>query len=91
MMTTVFAKLYCVAGFAQTYLMEGQQCEVLGVICSGLGDKDINTFGQRAATDKSCHIYRLQHKPNMLIVQCNTQVTPEQSHSWVHEVSITLY
>jgi len=72
-------------GFAQTYILH-QDTEVIGVLGTGLDDKDVNTFSQRSATDKVCHVHRLIHNPDVLVCLCNTHVAPEQAFSWVHKL-----
>ena len=59
----------------------------LAVICSGMGDRDVNTFSQSAPTDKACYVYRLLNATDVIVVMCNTAVSPEQSFSWTNEVS----
>ena len=60
----------------------------LAVICSGMGDRDVNTFSQSAPTDKACYVYRLLNAKDVVVVMCNTAVSPEQSFSWTNEVGI---
>ena len=73
-------------GFVQTYLMEGHTSEILGVICSGMKEGTINTFSQNSPTDSTCYIHRLSNNTETVIVQCNTDVSAEQSFSWTNEV-----
>lgn len=44
-----------------------------------------------APTDKSCYLYRKKDNKKVLVCQCNTDIKPEQSYSWVTEVSVTIY
>ncbi len=63
-----------------------QQAERLGVICSGMDVKNVNTLSQTAPTDKTCYVYRLTEMKEVIVVMCNTPVTAEQSYSWANEV-----
>lgn len=58
----------------------------IGVICTGLKSNDINSMSQNAATDKTCYIYRLTSRPEVIVALCNTDVSPEQSYSWTHNL-----
>ena len=75
-------------GFSSVYVCNQQVADIVGVICCGLSEHDSNTFSQSSPTDKSCFIYRLKHKPDVLIVQCTTVISSEQAYSWVEQVNI---
>ncbi len=74
------------SGFVHTYLLQNQPVEVLGVVCNGLDDTVSNTIGQMSPTDKSCFVYQLLEQRDTVIVQCNTDVKPEQAFSWTKQV-----
>jgi proteasome assembly chaperone 1 len=73
-------------GFVQVYLLESQPSEVIGVICSGLFSSEANSLGQMEPSDKTCFIHRLNDRPDVLCVQCNVSVHPEQSHLWTQQL-----
>ncbi|CAH1798809.1 unnamed protein product [Owenia fusiformis] len=72
-------------GFSQAYLLEND-AEIICVICSGMDEQDVNTFSQTAPTDKTCYIYRLKSRPNIMMCMCNSKVTSEASYSWTEKV-----
>lgn len=72
-------------GFAQTYITHDDY-EIIGGVFGGLQETDVNTFQQTAPTDKSCYIYWKKSNKKVLVCQCNTDIKPEQSYSWVTEL-----
>ncbi|XP_070567503.1 proteasome assembly chaperone 1-like [Ptychodera flava] len=72
-------------GFVHTYVL-GQEHEVIGVVVSGLKNKDSNSFHQTMHTDKTCFLYRLKSQPKTLVCQCNCQVSAEQAFSWTEQL-----
>ncbi|XP_013414772.1 proteasome assembly chaperone 1 [Lingula anatina] len=72
-------------GFTQCYVLS-QQSEKIGAICTGLDDKDTSTLSQDAHSDKTCYIYRLVHKPEVVVVQCKTEVQAAQAFSWTQQL-----
>jgi len=77
----------CCIGFVQTHFLH-QDVQLVGVICSGLTDRTVNTFDQQAFTDESCFIYSLEKEPSILFCQCNIKVQPEQAYSFVDQVEL---
>jgi len=70
-----------------TYILDHHEKDCLGVICSGIHDRDVSTLSQQSHADKTCYIYRLHHKPEVLVVQCKVDVLAEQAFSWTEQVN----
>ena len=77
-----------ISGFTQTYILENQETEIIGIICSGMKDRELTSFSQQNATDKNCYIHRIKDKDDILVVQCKVDISPEQAFSWTQEVSV---
>jgi len=56
--------------------------ELIGGIFTGVDDKDPSTLLQNAPSDRTCLIYRCCSNPKIIICQCNTKVSPEQTFQW---------
>lgn len=75
-----------IPGFVQAYVLY-EDFEIIGALFNGMRNRDVNTLTQMSPTDKSCYIYRSRSVPEVLVCLCNTEVEPEQSYSWVTQVT----
>ncbi|KAL5010605.1 hypothetical protein ScPMuIL_012910 [Solemya velum] len=73
------------SGFASSYILH-DNFDRVGVLFSGMNERDVNTFSQKSITDKTCYIYRSQINKQLFVCQCNSIVLPEQAHPWVCEL-----
>ncbi|XP_077977860.1 proteasome assembly chaperone 1-like [Glandiceps talaboti] len=72
-------------GFVQSYVLR-EDYEHIGVIVSGLRTKDSNSFQQTLHTDKTCFVYRLKRRPDIVICQCNARVSADQAFHWTEKL-----
>jgi len=82
--------LISVAAFAQAYVLGEQSSDLLAVVCSGSTTSHRNSFTQRAPTDRTCFVHRLQEKQKAWVLQCNVEISPEQAFSVTDQVIIQL-
>ncbi|XP_021359417.1 proteasome assembly chaperone 1-like [Mizuhopecten yessoensis] len=69
-------------GFARVYILH-EEFDLIGGIFGGIKEHDFNTFQQTSPTDKTCYLYRSTQNPLIMVCQCNVDISPEQSYSFV--------
>lgn len=66
-------------------MTSGQDTELLGVVVKeAQGDVSMET--RKADKDSSGFVHRLKERPDVILVQCHTEVLPEQAFSFTQQV-----
>jgi len=73
-------------GFLQVYVLDSQPSDVIGSISCSFSDDEVSTFTQTTSSDKTCLIHRMKTQPDLIMVQCNATISPEQSFSWMQQL-----
>lgn len=77
-----------VLAFFEIHLLKKQELEIIGAGCMGFENHRVSTLIQEASNDPSCFIYRLVNHPDVVIVQCKVNISPEQLFLFTEQVSL---
>ena len=66
----------------QTYVIGGQETEPLGCVVSEEDKEEVT----KSAAESNCKLLQLKQKPEVMLVQCSTEMLPEQTFSFTQQV-----
>ena len=73
--------MHVLTGFVKTHILDEHEIRVVGEISCGSSESDDNT--STTSTYKLC---QLTKSPTVVVVTCDTDVKPEDTFLWTHQV-----